>query len=81
MHSFFAPIRTRPITTLASVEDLRDFDSFRSYFVAFSRAKHALILHDPDHWKGRPHQRGYMGCNKDATRSYVGTASPGGVIR
>lgn len=81
MHSFFAPIRTRPITNLTSVDELRDFDAFRSYFVAFSRAKHALILHDPDHWKGRPHQRGYIGCNKDATRSYVSTVSPGGFVR
>lgn len=71
MHSFFAPIRQRPIPVNQSVDQLRDFDSFRSYYVAFSRAKHLLVLHDPDTWSGRPHQRGHLGMDKGNTRAYV----------
>ena len=73
MHEFFAPLRIRPIPRGPGVDILRDFDAFRSYFVAFSRAKHALILHDPDSWKGMPNERGYHGENQANTRHIVDT--------
>ena len=71
MHGFFAPLRIRPLPGGPGRDTLRDFDAFRSYFVAFSRAKHALILHDPDVWKGLPNERGYHGEDQANTRSIV----------
>ncbi len=75
MHRFFAPYRTRPVPAGPSVDVLRDFDAFRSYYVAFSRAKHVLVLHDPDEWKGVPQERGYHEQRSGETRGMVENAA------
>jgi DNA helicase-2/ATP-dependent DNA helicase PcrA len=71
MHQYFAPWRIRPISAGPDVNTLRDFDSFRSYYVAFSRAKHALVLHDPNTWKGVPNERGYHEQDRSTTHGIV----------
>ena len=81
MHNYFAPWRTRPIPTGPDVNSLRDFDAFRSYYVAFSRAKHALVLHDPDTWNGVPNERGYHGQNRANTHCIVDADTRMEVIR
>ena len=73
MHTFFAPLRARPIPVHLDNDELRDTDDFRGYYVAFSRAKHLLILHDPLAWKGVPHERGHIGHDAINTRAYVNT--------
>ena len=81
MHSFFAPLRKRELPVSQTVDQLRDFDSFRAHFVAFSRAKHALVLHDPDSWSGRPHQRGHFNENRISTREYIHNSPKTEVVR
>jgi len=71
MHQYFASRRIRPVPAGPDVNTLRDFDSFRSYYVAFSRAKHVLVLHDPNTWKGVPNERGYHGQLQESTRDIV----------
>ena len=71
MHQYFAPWRIRPISAGPDVNTLRDFDSFRSYYVAFSRAKHVLVLHDPDTWKGSPNERGYHEQDRNTMHGIV----------
>lgn len=71
MHEFFAPIRKRQIPSGPGVDTLRDFDSFRAYYVAFSRAKHVLLLHDPMSWSGLPSETGYHGQDAEITRNIV----------
>jgi len=73
MHTFFAPLRARPISVHLNNQELRDTDDFRGYYVAFSRAKHLLILHDPLAWRGIPHERGHIGHDANNTRTYVNT--------
>lgn len=73
MHTFFAPFRARPIPVHLGNHELRDTDDFRGYYVAFSRAKHLLILHDPLTWSRVPHERGHIGHDANNTRAYVNT--------
>jgi ATP-dependent exoDNAse (exonuclease V) beta subunit len=80
-HNYFAPMRSRPIPVTENADNLRDFDAFRTYFVAFSRPKHALILHDPDRWKGVPNQRGHIQQDQAETRAYIDSHHDTGMIR
>jgi len=79
-HTFFAPLRERPINVHLGVNDLRNTDDFRGYYVAFSRAKHLLILHDPLVWKGIPHERGHIGHSANNTRVYVDNNNSDSVV-
>lgn len=74
-HIFFAPLRSRPIKVHLTEEEMRDTDEFRAFYVAYSRAKHVLILHDPGHWKRIKWNRGYIDQDVAATHAYL-TANP-----
>ena len=71
LYSYFAPLRKRPIKVYLNEEELRNVDEFRAFYVAYSRAKHVLMLHDPKNWKNVPHNRGYIGQDVTKTHDYV----------
>ena len=71
MHTYFAQLRTRPVAVNLGETERRDTDEFRAFYVAFSRAKQVLVLHDPVKWKGVPQTRGYIGQSRSDTHGYV----------
>ena len=71
MHTYFAQLRTRPVAVNIAETEMRDTDEFRAFYVAFSRAKQVLILHDPVEWKRVTQNRGYIGQSRSLTHGYL----------